>query len=674
MDKYNINELPEEELGTENYFPPEDEKKRLNNVYDGFSNCYDTRSQTYHYFNDRGLDDMINDAVKRYNSYLPPRDEDEWRSQLNMGETRDKIMAILSFIGSQRMREELSARDKNSTVNKTLSSILQGLYDYSMDAEKGDMKFTLSVLEVLTKGTVINFEGYERKTRNVRYVESTDQETGISKFKEKEITDFDGCFSKIIPLEDFFVPNFYELDIQNQERVYIQENVPKYMFDVKYKKYANHKYVKSGSEFSDYDKEANMFFYNSWSSRVEEEYVEVLHCYVKEEDRHDIVANGVLLTEPDNPFIFNHKNYPFAKAVYEYYAPDFFYGMGLAIKLMNRQDVSNTLHRMFLDRTYLSVMPWFVTSLSDEIEESEIGPMQRIQVSDVTQFREGDTKSIQGGDIQMADRLQDSMNISSIDPAMQGNVSSATATSVMQARESNVQIMSLFLNNLSWMRYDQAKQRIANLLQFSPKPNADSDDYKVKEIRQEGQTLSDGTKGIKIIRLIRDSKVKKGSELDKNGYRKKFLGDEETGDNTEVFYITCDKLRNIDYDIKIVPTSSVPETQSMQKAMVLEYANAMSGNEELAQRANWEAVFGIITDTFNLEHTVQKEEGQVEEEQATAKQEEMQMAMMTGKGPGGPGPQGGAPPDPRYQNSELVKEMAQTQKPGLRQMIGMPPS
>lgn len=662
--------LEEEDELINNYVPSEDEKSRIDNIYTGFKDCENVRNQTYHYFNDKSLDNVINDAVKRYNSYLPPRDEGDWRANVNMGETRDKVMAILSFIGSQRMREELSARDKSSMVNKTLSQILQGLYDYSQDAEYGDQKFMLSVLEVLTKGTVFNFEGYERKVRDVKYVESKDWETGEVKTKKKQLVDFDGCVSKVIPLEDVYIPNFYELDIQNQERVYVTEHLPKYIFDTKYKNYKSHKYVKTGSAMPDFEKEGNMFFYESWSGRVDDDKVEVLKCYVKEEDRYDIVANGVLLTDLDNPILFNHKNYPFSKAVYEYYATDFFYGMGLPIKLLSRQDVTNTLHRMFLDRTYLSVIPWFITSLDDEIEESEIGPMQRVKVSDVTQFREANIQSIQQGDIRMVEMLQGSMDLSSVDQAMQGSVSKETASAYLGAREANIQIMSLFLNNLSWMRYEQTKQRIANILQFYPKPGPDSDQYKAKEIRQEGQTLSDGSKGIQIIRLINDSKVKKGTELDKNGYRQKMLEDKETGDKTEIFYITCNKLRNIDYDIKIVPTSSVPETKSLQKAMVLEYANAMSNNPELTQRANWEAVFSIITEVFDMDHTVQKDENQVEGEQQEAEQKEMMMAAMGGK----PGGQGGPQQDPRWQNSEMVKEIAGTKKPGLRQMMGMPPS
>lgn len=648
-----------EEIQTQ-YKPKKQEQDRLTEIYNDMRDTWEIRHRGFNYFDDADLNEYINESVKRWNSYLPPRGAEDWRTAVFMPETRNKIIAIASFIASQRMRVELTARSKNSKSDKKLASLLKSLYDYSMDSDNGDQKFLLTTMEALIKGTAIIFEGYDYRIREVKKVTDINWETGEKKFTKEEIIDADNCTWDIIPLEDVFIPDFYEADIQKQPYIIIRELVSYTTAQSRYNKYPLFKHVKTREHFSTDEKEGNIFFYENWNGRTnEEDQVEILHYYRKSEDRHDIVANGVLLTDMDNPIIFDHKDYPFSKTVFEPMGVDFFYGKGLTQKIASEQDVLNTMYNMMLDRTYLSIMPFFFTSLMDEIEVDDIGPFQRVQVSDPSKIREANIASIQGGDIQMMEKIQESMNKSSVDPAQQGQVSGDTATAVLQARESSIQIMGLFMNFLGWMMYNQATQRLANILQFFPKPNRlknSEGKFAIKENVMEDQMLSDGTTGIRIVRLVDDMK-KVPNDIQRED--EAIAEAEKAEEAVEITYVTPQMLRDIDFKIKVVPASSIPETKSLRKAMALEYAN--TAFQFFPDMVNKPKVLEMINEVFDINSDeMNKSEEEMEQEKQVAMEE---MAMQEGQQPGGPG---------QGQNSELVQQMAQTKKPSTKQLLEMP--
>jgi hypothetical protein len=580
------------EAGGEVYKPSETERERVKHIYDAMYDCIDLRDQPFNYFDNQSLEDYINESVKRWNSYIPPRDAEDWRTSVFMPDTRNKILAILSFVAAQRQRAEFTARDKYHPVNKVMSQVLKAMYDYSMDQERGDMKFNMATLENLIKGTVVVWEGYSYSKRTVKKVTEYDPITDEMKYEEEEMVDEDNCVQRVIPLEDVYIPNFYESDIQKQPYVIIREEIDYKLFLDAYSKWDNVKYVKP-SMYLTREKEGEMFFYERWTSRTDVNTVEVLHFYDKWNDIHNIVANGVLLTKVDRPIIFDHKQYPLAKTVYEPMAVDFFYGKSLPQKILSEQDVVNTLYNMLLDRTYLSVMPWFLTGIEDEIEESEIGPLQRIQVSDVTQFREANIQQVGQAELKIFDLVRDSISTSTVDEAMMGSVAGGTATAVQQARESATRILGLLLKFMSDLTYQQAKLRAANILQFYPAGNqmkGRKDEEGIKEYRAEGQTLSDGKVGLKVVRMI--------SDKDKAPTKKQVRDEVGNSDGpTEIVYVTPRSLAMIDYDVKIVPASSVAESKSLQKALGLEYNQVMLS--AFPDMVNREKLFEYTNELFD---------------------------------------------------------------------------
>lgn len=568
----------------------QDKQNRVIEIEENFNNCLSKRSESYFLFDDHTFEEYINESVRLWNSYLPPVDDDNWRSNVFMPETRNKTIAILSFVAGQRMRVEISARKRDKAPDKVLSGVVKSSYDYSLDHEGGDKKFFLEALECSTKGTVIVFEGYNYRTRKIRQFKDYDFATGEYKQKvEKEIIEEDDCFKKVIPLEDLYIPNFFEEDIQKQSYLIYREEVDYQTFKSRFGKYKDFDKVPyTNNQIA--DKDGKYDYYQRYWERIKNGNVEILTQYNKEKDQVDISANGILLTPLDNPFIWDHKQYPFGKAVFEPMTTDFFYGKSLPQKFISEQIVLNTMYNMFLDRTYLSVMPWFITSLVDEIEMNEIRPMGRIQVSDPDKMREAQIKPVGTGEFNMLQTVLDSISKSSIDVSQQGQVSSDTATGIMQARESSVRMMGLFLNSLAWMEYELARLRISNILQFYPKPNSLKTGT-IREIQEENQILSDGTKGLKIIRLMKDSDL--SPELGRNIQTE--VNESET--SMEITPITSKMLKDIDYKLKIVPNSSVPETKSLRKALALEYTDVVL--QRFPDLSNREKLFDYINEVFD---------------------------------------------------------------------------
>jgi len=229
----------------------------------------------------------------------------------------------------------------------------------------------------------------------------------------------------------------------------------------RYGSYPAAQYVPTKGMFVN-DKSGEYYFWEDWSDRVDDPQVELVHFYEKTTDTYLIVANGVLLTEPDNPIMFDHKDYPFSVMRYETMAPDFFYGKSLPQKIVSPQDVYNELTNVMLDRARMSSMPALVTSLTSEIEEDEVGSFQIIQTADPNGLRELNFSANQPGDIQIAEGLRGAIDRSTVDSSVSGEVSGETATAILQARSANIQNLGLFLVNIYSFVYDHAKQRLAN--------------------------------------------------------------------------------------------------------------------------------------------------------------------------------------------------------------------
>lgn len=578
------------------YEASEKDKKALTMVYDRFTKMLSIRGRSYAYFNDRDLVTYIDDSTRRWNGYVPPRDDlsMDWQARVFDNFTRNVSISFLSKVALNPPKIKITATDKQGMDDQRRAYAMEKMRDYSLNHENGEWKFFESSLELVTKGTVIAYEGYAKNKRKIRELSKYDATTGEWEAKEKDIIDFEGCYRRIIPLEDFYISNIYQPNVQLQPDVIWKQVLKKSEFLSEFGRYKKSEFVKEGMYNSVV--ENTTFYKTEYICNIGSDSVEVIRWYSRWKDRMIIAANGVLLY--DGPIPFAHKMLPFARGIFEPFAVDFFYGKSLPDKVIHDQDTRNTLMNMMLDQSFLSIFKPILTSDPDEMDDTVLIPGLIKKVSDVNQYRV--MNELSGPDSSHFN-MYNLVSKQSMDNAggIMGGASSASprggkvsARQALMAAEQAQQTLGLNLKMLEDFEYQCALLRCPNLLQFNTIPqkideisDVSSSEWKklfMREIRVSDTVLSDGTYGTSIIRIARN-KNKLPSQTD-------IAVEEEAaalgGNNVEVIVVSPEYIRDMDVDIEVVRESSYLQLKSITQAMGLEFYNLAKADKNINQLEN----------------------------------------------------------------------------------------
>lgn len=573
--------MSQEEAFNEFYDPKDEDRETINFVLDRVSRMQYNRDRKQNYFNERNLITYIDDSTKRWLGYIPPRDDItlDWQAHVFNNFTHNVVISFLSKVATKPPQSRFIATNSEGYEDVKRAHILEKMCLYTRRRENAEHKFFLAALECVTKGTVIQYEGYRKIKRKVKEVTKYDVTTGKISYDEKEIVDFNDCYSQVIPLEDFYVGNVWQADMQLQPDVVWKSIVRRVEAKEEFSKYQNWKYVKPGAYTSLV--EGTPFYRNKVFAELEADQIEIIRYYNRLKDQFVVVANGVLLY--DGPIPFAHKMYPFAKTVYEPFAIDFFYGKSLPDKIATDQDVINTLWNMGLDQQYLSIFKPILTSDPDEVEETILVPGLIRKVNDVNAYRV--MNELTGPDSSYFNMLQLAFKYAGDNSgSMMGGGGAATprggkisARQALLAEEQARQVLGLNAKLLEFFSRDAEILRCKNILQFYTIPEKIEDisgtkaeEYKkafMRIIRIDDTELSDGTYGTSIIRVARDKKSMPSQE--------DIAVEEEVakmqGENVEIHVVSPDYIRNMDFDIQIIPESTFQQSKSLGQAMGMEY-------------------------------------------------------------------------------------------------------
>lgn len=606
----------------------EKDKKLIAKWYDYYHTMRDTMDQSYRYFNDRTLIDYINDSTKRFNGYIPEREgKYDWQSHVFSNATRNKTMALFAKIGLQAPDVKIRAVDRKNNLSKKASNIIHDCYEYSNVKSNASMAYFNETLDCAVKGTVVVYEGYKVKERKIKEITSYEPLTGEITFDEKTIRDYDDCYSEICNLPDFFIWNIYEEDIQNQSRIIWRKIMLKDEFKTLFAKFPNVDKVKAGQELS--PAEEKEFYKEQWGTELESDSIEVLYCFDKDNDEYVIIANGVKMQ--DSPFPWNHKQYPFAKTVFEKFDVRFFYGKSLPDKMLSDQDTLNTLYNMALDKTFLSIFPPILDSTINEIEDEMLVPGRRMPVEDINSMKELGIKSVDSSHFNMLELVSKNIDLSSVSTTQQGQAGSgSTAREVVLAEENARMLLGVFNFLLEDLVWKKAKLRIANILQFYSQPNKvevftnkgkDEIQEKFREITLDNIGLEDGKTGIKKIRLTEELSP------EKKLLRKKEISKEERdlkikeGIDIEILEVPASYIRQLSVDLSIVKNSGYLSSKSTDMALGLEYIKYVT--TLFPELVNKEALFEDLNEMY---------EKDTERLKAQAPQQPQQNPQQAGRG------------------------------------------
>jgi hypothetical protein len=542
--------------------------------------------KSYNQFNNRTLYDCIDDWQKRWNGYvvLPDIVDTNPSSRIFLNFTRNAIISWISKVAMEVPRAKIEVVNKKSGMNnRRMAEIFESMLHYSENAENYPARFVEAALEICVKGTGIVYESYAKIEQEMKIPDGFDIETGKGKFKKEKRLVYDDCFQKIVPIEDFYIANPYQPDIQKQPFIIWREITTYEEFKSEYGHYKNADCVTPGAYVI--LSEPTTFYRNKIYTELAPNQCEILRYYNRQKNRHIVSANGIVIY--DGPIPFKDGKYPFARGIFEPYSNDFFWGMGFPNKIMGEQDLANGFFNMMVDKTYGSLLPYGLSSdLDDLIEDDILAPNKIRKVSDINKWKFDTLPSVNAAEQAMLQTTIQFLKENSGDLGGAGTAYSPKGgklqvRQVMLRQQEMMQRLGYSINFLEEFEKDRRTLRLSHILQFYSIPKMERitgkngkeiESLVYRDIKESGVKLSDGSTGNRIIKLTGELNDDERAQMADDLSVIEAQG-ELSGTPTEALAIQVDTLYDWNYDIQIVPYSSYEKNQALDQAARQEYAN-----------------------------------------------------------------------------------------------------
>jgi hypothetical protein len=557
------------------YKPSVEQQQKLVEFADLFEGDRQSRdNDVKRYFNERSLENYLDDCQKRVNGYVEPRrNVEDWQVRYRNLLTRNKMLAVLSRFATIRMK--MKFKDKNNSGDYKKLKIFNALYDHYEDLDNGDMKQFELMWTAWQDGTVVDWTTPEKKTKKIKDLTDYDAETGEYKMVEKVLKTWK-ITSRIIPLQDIWFGNIRERDEQEQPHIWLRF-IPTYQDFIKdFGKFKNSQYVSSTTGEAEGD---DVFFRQQ---DIGSDKVELLWYMNIWEDRMIIWGNKVELYDGPIPYRGEDgKFYPITIGVYEMIAADFIYGKSGADKMSRDQDLIDLFYRKLADRTILtSNPPIFTESNPDLPEKISLSPGAQIPVENLAGIREfAFNPNTSTEIINTLKVFQYSANLTGGADIAQGVAqSNRTATAEMLAEQNTKQMVGLFqffIENFMKRRALIKAKHILQGINVPEKASAKVVDGKVKELKTEFGTFTEKNVVLPNSQLRGDivyEIVGSSEELleDDTIGLKEFITTKK-GRPTKFVYITPDYFDNFLADVEPVVGSSQEQSPSLKKSIETEF-------------------------------------------------------------------------------------------------------
>lgn len=568
------------------FVPTAKEREAISLVLTDYIKGRNIMQKSYNYFNGRNLLDCIDDWTKRWNGYIPESSPllDATQSQIFLNFTRNAVISYLVKVALTMAKPKFVAVNKKLGIqSQKFAEFLKDINTYSLNAESGDAKFFKAALETAVKGTCITYEGYMKQEQEMEVPVKWDAVNGkvISK-KEKRVI-YDDCYQSIHPVEDFYIGNPYQPNIQQQPfiiaRTITTYNVAKEEFG----HYKNFDFVKAGNYTL--TAEATTFYRNSLATDLNQDQVEILRWYNRSKNRMIVLINGIPMYDGVIPF--KDGKYPYAVAIHEPFGNDFFWGASLVNKIMGEQDLKNMVFNMMVDKTQGSLLPFGLTSdLDDLIEDEVLAPNKIRKVGDINKWKFETLPGINAGEVQMLQIIDKELNDNTGGATGAGSASSPRggklpARQILLQQQESMQKLGFSTNYLEDYECERTKLRVSHCLQFYSIPKLtkitgvsgeEATQLVYRDITLNDVRLSDGRVGTKIIKLVGEQDEEGRARLANELSVTEVMG-EENGVPTEALAVDVSTFNDYNHDVQIIKNSSYERNQVLEQSTRMEFAN-----------------------------------------------------------------------------------------------------
>lgn len=589
------------------YDPTKEERERLEQVVRDFSDGYNILYRPRTEFNDLSWIDRMSVDQLMWNTYQPndgdmPDDDpiNSWRSRAMRPITRNKVVSIAAAMVSKYMFPKVFSYSKTDEEQQDSAIVMSDLIEWVADQIDYPQLSLFAIIQALVNPVSIVYEGFEESYRVVRRPKEDDKGMFI-KDDKGELTydesfeideELSGFKAQCVPNDEFYISNFYQREVQSQDfvlwRRVFNYDLARQMFSTKYE---NFKYVKKGVQTIYVD--ANQGYYEIYDSNMEKNEVEVVYWWNRRMDLFQIVVNGVLMTNANNPNPRNDKLYPFVSFFYEPIDEGrCFCGKSLVFKLSPDYKVINTLYPMIIDGTYLNIFPPTYATGSEVIGSDVIVPGVTTTFSDPNAKLESlmVAQNLTAGMNTMF-KVEQSINESSDMPGMstEGNKNGKmTAYQAQQMQAQNAQSMILFITMISSFVRKFGRLIVGDILQYMTIGE-------VKEIEGDNMTyqsfvLPEKMSGnqMKTRKIIFDPSIQDDPITEKQMEDKSFkILEEEGGEDSdlEINRVNPSLFRLNKYILKVTADTLNPMSEEAERQLMLDMFKQSQGNSIFDQVA-----------------------------------------------------------------------------------------
>src|SRR3990167_3868011 len=330
--------------------------------------------------NGKNLETLWDRWEKQYESWRPPKNADDWQSNIVPPFTTTIVERSLGELIDQTLQPMIVPRGAEDAVR---AKVLGYIKDYTWEIGDGDLELYASIKQALILGKTIWHETYWQDKRKVKLLKKFDFEKNEEEYIEKEIYDFDDVYGENVDIRNFFIdPQARSI---NRGRYKAQDVINRYIMNYDafmenfsgtiYDQFRVAKLVKPGGDLNYYQ------FYKPPEGIDKNNQVEVLFYWGRRPDKFIIVANDVVIRDGPNPY--NHKQLPFAEGS-DVPRLNQFWASGEPKLLESIQDELTTLRRMRIDRQHIDIWKMFLVSNRESLDEDEaiVAPSRFLYVDD----------------------------------------------------------------------------------------------------------------------------------------------------------------------------------------------------------------------------------------------------------------------------------------------------
>ncbi len=557
------------------YNPTEDEKDVRAMIIRQFALGYQTMYKPRREFNDLAVIDRMTVDQMSFNTYQPNNGDaaqgnliNGWRSQAVRPIVRNKCISIAAHATAQLIFPKVFAYDEQSEVQEDAAKVMRDLIEWSAEQSKYVDTSMNAVLSALFNPASIYYTEYGEVFRTVKKDRGSDGRWIPEQMLDEDLSGFKDT---PVPVDELYIENFYENDIQKQGWLIWRRVIGYDLASVKYADCPNFQYVKPGVQviFND----PNQTFYESYDSNMRTDSVEEVIYWNKKMDLKVVIVNGVMLSEYDAPNPRMDKLYPFIKFGYENLDEGkCFYYKSLAFKMQSDANIINTLYPMIIDGTYLNIFQPMVNFGSETIGSDVIIPGGVTTLSDPNSKLQpiqvgGNLKA--GMDTLM--EVEKSVSESSEEPILNGQQPSgdSTAYEISRLEQNANTVLGLFVKMISQYVRQYGRLRVGDILQHLTILDADKITDNPELVYKSFLVKGAGKFDTKKIEFTDEVPEEPMDEKTNIGHSYETLK-KQNRTGMEIYKVNPTLFRELCYNIVISPDVMHPRSDDLERAMKLE--------------------------------------------------------------------------------------------------------